>query len=245
MLLLRYCVTSKSCPKPLAHVIPCCILIVPIFFTSNRSIFLYIWNKLSFFQPIFVQFIHAFVAVLCDKQVMSTAPGACEHVFSRGRAAIWSARRVMASTEMHMQNAGYFSKPASRMVSCFCYLVRVTDSTSRVFVRDWRDSGLEGLLALFFAFVVCTCSGGVVRYQPGDLGRCLLSLGPGGISNVPVVHVVYTAFRHSCGTYGVVKRKLAEPHVSALGFSPAVSVLQKVISVSVLQISCIVQISTV
>ena len=135
MLLLRYCVTSKSCPKPLAHVIPCCILIVPIFFTSNRSIFLYIWNKLSFFQPIFVQFIHAFVAVLCDKQVMSTAPGACEHVFSRGRAAIWSARRVMASTEMHMQNAGYFSKPASRMVSCFCYLVRVTDSTSSVCQR--------------------------------------------------------------------------------------------------------------
>ena len=84
----------------------------------------------------------------------------------------------------------------------------------RVLVRNWRDSGLEGLLALFFAFVVCTCSGGVVRFEPGDLGRCLLSLGPGGISNIPIVHVVYTAFRHSCGTYGVVKK-------IHFGFSPA------------------------
>jgi len=35
------CGTRKSCPKPLAHVIPCCILTVLIFFTSNHSIFLY------------------------------------------------------------------------------------------------------------------------------------------------------------------------------------------------------------
>jgi len=48
-----------------------------VFFTSNHSIFLYFGINWAF-QPTFVQFIHAFIAVLCDKQVMPTAPGACD-----------------------------------------------------------------------------------------------------------------------------------------------------------------------